>query len=151
MHTLKWIFALMWLSGVVGHGASSLVFQWGTRPSTGLVPQLWSTAIYLTRPLESSSGAIIVTVLWPVSFAKCAPSNYKVTQTPHTDIFPTACSAPCFSTQHNTAALHCTSPDDSMLPAPDTALLCWVLHLPLFVCLNLDWHNVKLGRFWLKV
>ena len=58
--------------------------QVGTRPSTRLVPQLWSTASYLTGLLVSSSGAIIVTVLWPVPFPKCASSTYKGTQTSHT-------------------------------------------------------------------
>ena len=35
-------------------------------------------------PLVNSSGAIIVAVLRPVPFPKCASSNYKVTQTLHT-------------------------------------------------------------------
>ena len=37
--------------------------QVGTLPPTGLVPQLCSTALYLTRPLVSSSGAVNVAVL----------------------------------------------------------------------------------------
>ena len=73
-----------------------LVFQWGSTikspwvsqvgilPPTGLVPQRWSTDSYLTRPLVSSSGAVIVTVLWPVPFSKCAPSYDKATWTSHT-------------------------------------------------------------------
>ena len=36
--------------------------------------------IYLTRSLVSSIGAIIVAVLRPVLFRKCASSNYKATQ-----------------------------------------------------------------------
>ena len=53
-------------------------------PPTSIVPQLWSTASYLIGPLVSSSGAVIVVVLQPVSFPKCASSNYKVAQTHHT-------------------------------------------------------------------
>ena len=91
---------IMPLSGIAGHGASGLMFQWGStikspwvctltsqHPSpAGLVPQLWSTASYRTRPLVSNSGAIIVTVLWFVPSPTCASSNYKVTRTTHTYI-----------------------------------------------------------------
>ena len=35
----------------------------------------------------NSSGAVIVTVLQPVPFPKCASSNYKAIQTPHTHIY----------------------------------------------------------------
>ena len=82
----------MWLSGIAGHGARSMVFQWDSTMSAHshklaprLVPQLWSTASYLPGPLVSSSGAIIVAVLQPVPFPKCASSNYKATQNPHTN------------------------------------------------------------------
>ena len=54
---------IMWLSGTA--------VQWG------------STIKFLTKPLVSSSGAIIVTVLRYVPFPKCASNNYNATQTPH--------------------------------------------------------------------
>ena len=38
----------------------------------------------MTRPLVSSSGAVIVTVLRPVLFPKYVSSNYTATQTLHT-------------------------------------------------------------------
>ena len=57
--------------------------------TTVLVPQSWSPASYFARPLVSSSGAGIVTVLWPVPFPKCASSNYTATQTTNTYITQT--------------------------------------------------------------
>ena len=84
---------IMRLIEIAGHGASSLVFQWGSTikswghesvpiPLTGLVPQLWSTASYPTGPLVmSSSGAVIVAVPRPVPFLKCAQSD---TNSPYT-------------------------------------------------------------------
>ena len=50
-------------------------------PATGFVPQLRSTASYLTGPL-GVSGAAIVAVLRPEAFPKCASSNYTTVQTP---------------------------------------------------------------------
>ena len=89
----------MWLSGIVGHVAGGLMFHWGSTikvpwirtvislyPPTfsGLVPELWSRASYLTGPLVNSSGAAIVSVLQPVPFPKGASSNYTTTQATHT-------------------------------------------------------------------
>ena len=87
----------MRLTWIASHGASGLVFQWVSTikllcvrsvtsryPPTGLVPQLWSTASSLIGSLVSSSGAIIVAIVWPGLFPKCASSNYKAIQTPHT-------------------------------------------------------------------
>ena len=58
-------------------------FKIDTCPS-GLVPQLWSAASYLTKPLVRNSGSVNVTLLRHVPFAKCASNNYKATQTPPT-------------------------------------------------------------------
>ena len=72
---------LMQLSGIAGHGASGLVFQWSSTIKSPwmctvmsqflsrnqLIPQLGSTGLYLTGPLVSRTGAIIVAVLRPVT------------------------------------------------------------------------------------
>ena len=61
------------------------MLQVGIHSPTGLVPQLWSNnASYLTGPLVNTGGVIIVAVLRTLPFPKCASSNYKATQTPHT-------------------------------------------------------------------
>ena len=83
---------IMRLSGKVCHDAGGLMSQWGSSIKspwvhtvtnwylplpTGLVPQLWSTASYLTWPLVSSSSATIITVLWPVPFPKCSQATVQ--------------------------------------------------------------------------
>ena len=52
-------------------------------PSTGLVPQRWSTTSYITRPLVSNSGATIVTVLRPATCPKCTKQLYSDTNCPY--------------------------------------------------------------------
>ena len=55
-------------------------------PPTGLVPQLCNTPSYLTGLQVSGSGAVIVAVLRPVPFPKCASRNYTETQTTYTHL-----------------------------------------------------------------
>ena len=96
---------IMRLSGIASHDAGGLLFQWsGTikspwmsikspwvctvtsrRPSPhSACPRTVKQSFITHLPLVSSTGAVVVTVLWPVPFPQCAPSNCKVTQTPHT-------------------------------------------------------------------
>ena len=80
-------FRIMWLSGIAGHGAKSLLFQWGgtiklpwmhtvtnlnNLPSNGLVPIPWSTASHLAGPLFAS-GTTIAADLQPVPWKRHEP------------------------------------------------------------------------------
>ena len=63
-------------------GASGLGFQWGSTIKSPWVNSSPHHACPISVkhsfiPQQTTSGAIIVAVLWPVPFPKCASSNYK--------------------------------------------------------------------------